>query len=383
MPKTKEMSPWEQNTMKKRKSNNRSFGKACMESFEPRLMLSHHRTLPFGPAVSINVGHSVTTTAEGDFNRDGHQDIIAAGDGLYIVLGAGKGRFYAARQIVSGAVSNPVVADFNNDGKLDIAFNSASGVSVVFGTGRGTFYSPVTAVAGQAGIEGVADFNRDGKADLITNGPNVVKVYLSNGNGTFSSTASFSFGGPNNTGIVADLNGDGNPDLINDDEINNQVDIELGHGNGTFSADGTISTPASTAAQILVGDFNRDRKIDLLDLNGLNNYVDLGTGAATFQPGILFHLINDLYEPALGYLNAGRTLDLALLSTFTGNITVLSGDGTGKLVPYTSIAAGSGHNTTANDDIDGLSVADLNSDGISDLICTRPDLDTINVYFAA
>ena len=103
-------------------------------------------------------------------------------------------------------------------------------VSVVLGNGDGTFAPqrsfsvnpPVYALA-------LADVNGDGKPDLATSSyydPGI-SVFLGNGDGTFGPQKSYASGGGDRSVTVADLNGDGKPDLL-------AKGMVLGNGDGTF-----------------------------------------------------------------------------------------------------------------------------------------------------
>src|SRR5439155_1243222 len=110
----------------------------------------------------------------------------------------------------------------------------------------------------------VADFNGDGKLDLaaIDAGSNTVSVLLGNGDDTFQPALTFTVGTDPRSVAVGDFDGDGKLDLVVADYGSNDVSVLLGAGNGTFQAAlafGAGSRPASMA----VGDFNGDGKPDL------------------------------------------------------------------------------------------------------------------------
>src|ERR1035441_7407166 len=81
-----------------------------------------------------------------DFNRDGKTDlaILNQNDGLSIWLGNGDGTFQAPTAISSVTGFAPVVLDANGDGKADLALCTYSGITVLLGNGDGTFAAPVT-----------------------------------------------------------------------------------------------------------------------------------------------------------------------------------------------------------------------------------------------
>ena len=218
-----------------------------------------------------------------------------------------SGGFYA---------SSIAVADLNGDGKPDLVVtnvgccgNSATGsIGVLLGNGDGTFQTAVTYSSGGYGALSVvvADVNGDGKPDVVvandcitvndcSNG--LVAVLLGNGNGTFQTPVTFSSGGFDAGSVaVADVNGDGRLDLI----VSNQCDFSctkgsigvlLGNGKGSFQTVTTYSSGGRVAGQVTVKDVNGDGKPDLLVANPLDGTtgVLLGNGDGTFQPVVTYN----------------------------------------------------------------------------------------------
>src|SRR3990172_6915383 len=121
--------------------------------------------------------------------------------------------------VTSGAVTQPVLADFNNDAILDFAAISydSSCVWVRMGTGAGNFGTAVKYTTGvnspATGIK-AADFNEDGNMDLITScDNNRIAMLLGNGSGGFGAPTQFTGGSTPRTITVADFNNDGNVDV--------------------------------------------------------------------------------------------------------------------------------------------------------------------------
>jgi len=224
----------------------------------------------------------------GDFPGDGKLDLAVANynDGTVTVLtGAGNGTFSSYASYYSSgsstSTSSPralAVADFNGDGKLDLAVaNYGNGVGapgtvgILLNQGNGTF--PDTATTYSTGGENprsiaVGDFNGDGEPDIAvanyTSG--TVGILLNQGKGTFPATATtYGTGGSDPRGIVVgDFTGDGNADLAVTNNGSDDVGILLGNGSGGFSAATTFSTGSgSEPFGLAVGDFTGDGKPDL------------------------------------------------------------------------------------------------------------------------
>jgi FG-GAP-like repeat/Abnormal spindle-like microcephaly-assoc'd, ASPM-SPD-2-Hydin/FG-GAP repeat len=239
-----------------------------------------------------------------DVNGDGKPDIVISNaDGtISVLLNKGKGTFGTASLITSVAALSPhlnslAIADFNGDGKLDIAVASyypgsySNNLYILLGNGDGTFQAPKTVAAGPqysyTNTLAAGDFNKDGKMDLLItleaqcsssyHGSAAYAFLQGNGNGTFTASSPVCTGGDYPIyPVVGDFNGDGKLDAFIPMEeqygtTSGPAMLE-GNGDGTFNRIGEFYV-GPTGRGAVVADFNGDGMPDIAVLNNNNLYT--------------------------------------------------------------------------------------------------------------
>jgi len=354
-------------------------GSSNLVYFPIRVSLS---STPFTPHHQIS---ALSAVAAGDFNGDGKLDLAIAGndgnnDTVDVYPGNGNGTFGAPIHTVGpqdiGSPVSLLVADFNADGKLDLAFSTFNGDGndspdgyVLLGKGDGTFtqsgsgdfYGYVAAASG--------DINGDGFPDLVTTGsvpaypiPETV-IYLADGLGNFNQSQGFdNIGGAG--AALGDFNGDGKLDLAlagtpTDKGGAGGVWVALGNGDGTFQTPTRYSTPNNSTA-IFAADLNGDGKLDLVT-DGICTLF--GNGDGTFTAGPCTNTDVSGNNMAVGDFNGDGKLDVAILSfssSSTVNVYLGNGDGT-FASPLSYMVPGSAYRV-------GLTTGDFNNDGRLDFV---------------
>ncbi len=400
-------------------ANNCSNSNDC--SFGSMSVLLGNGDGSFQNAVSyLSGGQNTQALAIGDVNGDGKSDVVLAdtcvsnnncqSGQVSLLTGNGDGTFQPATTFSSDATYTRFVtlADINGDGKLDVLAASQSDaggqwqdggvVSVLLGNGDATFQPAFAYASGQhGGISlAVTDLNSDGKLDVvmadecidnyscITGG---VSVYMGNGDGSLQGAVNYNPGGWYALSTaVADVDGDGNLDLLVSEECNNNnscsngvASVLLGNGDGTFKPAVTYDATGQTGYAIVAADVNGDGKLDLLignecAQNNCNNSsvsVLIGNGDGTFQTATEYPT-NGLYVFALATadLNGDGKLDIVTTSECAdgncsnGSLSVLLGNGDGSF--QAPVAYNSGGQYALS-----TAIADLNGDGKSDLVAAN------------
>ena len=250
-----------------------------------RLGLGNRET-PFGEATSYPATSSVLSgLLLADFDADGILDlVVSSSNGLEYWRGQGSGRFGQHGTLDSSgmgtSLEQPGIAqafDWNGDGALDLVYSNfgyggdgylelGAGGNLLYrlGHGDGTFDSEVACPLAW-GI--VGDLDHDHRPDLISSS-SIMGATLSLGiNGCGASKVVPITDWTKQGGVaLADFNGDGNLDVVIDDNL--AIMVHVGDGQGGFPHALTLPAPTPNGqwplGNFLVGDLNRDGKLDIV-----------------------------------------------------------------------------------------------------------------------
>ena len=296
----------------------------------------------FGPPAAYMAGAAANNIVTGDFNGDGHPDLVLGDDrsgsiGLEVLLNDGKGGFNAPAVIPldAGYFDQIVPGDFNRDGKLDLVLSlplipggpSLYGTVVVLGDGQGGFGGRIVS-AGSGGPLAVADFNGDGILDIAVAGMAALQVSLGNGGGSFTAVSGFQLGGQAGGVATADLNHDGHVDIaVAEGSLTDRMDTYLGNGSGDFAVSNIV--PSYGIHGLVAADLNGDGNADLATADVFTNRVSIakGNGLGGFGAAQAFPLLVPV-NPApvdltAGDFNGDGRPDLVTADHGTGGATVL------------------------------------------------------------
>lgn len=301
-----------------------------------------------GDVTSYPAADQTVKIASADLNADGHPDLVAISQGLSmagnvidVYLNNGDGTFAHSTTTGGNAPSALAIADFNGDGHLDLALanssvnDQGSTVSVLLGTGTGTFGAETTYTVG-TGVFGLAaaDFNGDGLVDLAVGQATGAEdayhvVVLDNTGGAFAVTSDVSVPGiterwPGEPVVAAaDLNGDGQVDLVAGAQGDNQVAVLLNQGGGAFSQ--TLLPASFGPAALIAADLDGDGHPDIAEAapyGGTQSTGELaflhGAGDGTFASASFINQSAQPNDVAAGDFNGDGRLDLAVPNESAG-----------------------------------------------------------------
>jgi Bacterial Ig-like domain (group 3)/FG-GAP-like repeat/FG-GAP repeat len=301
----------------------------------------------------------------GDFNGDGKLDIAASDtyNGVIQIFygnGDSMGTFTTGPTYPSDSAASPhpvgiVTADFNGDGKPDLAFVNNTGpenaptgsdVGILINNGAGGFNTvanyPITNAGKVATELTAASLRGNGTLDVVVPvygqcsagscNPQgtAVAIFLGKGDGTLQAESDFQLVNGSTAyfnpyhAAVGDLNGDGKADLAvtiqNVKGVNQGIAVALGNGDGTFqtptllpsSPQNPLFVPPPVPGYVKIADLNRDGHMDLVYTNAVAGSVGVmyGVGDGTFYTPVDFPANRWAWDFALVDVNGDGALDV-------------------------------------------------------------------------
>jgi RHS repeat-associated protein len=338
------------------------------------------------PATQSSTGAATSQIALGDFNGDGKLDaaVVSGTGAVGVMLGTGNGGFAAesGTQTLNAQTANVVaVADLNHDGKPDIVvaggmnnYPYGTAIDVLMGNGDGTFQAPVQyplndvclGCAWSATGLTLADLNGDGFADIVYTTNNTsggsdggeLYTFVNSGSGTFTVPSTNApvaaipgvhSSNPGETVAVADINGDGIPDIVTVEDpvrvdLNNSggqrgISISLGSGDGShFLPPVYVRDPALTDGASPPNDAGDVTGIAIADMNGDGHSDIVTSDSASFSgPGGISVYLN----PGGGGLDVPRFIATPNFSARGLALGDLNGDREPDVVLQNNLAVGS------------------------------------------
>ena len=283
-------------------------------------------------------------------------------DPVFVNLAAGDAHLTAGSPCVDAGTTADSLPAVDLDGKKRVVGSPDLGA---YEYGTRTVVGPNTDYATGAGPVSVAlaDVNGDGKPDLVTANfsANTVSVLLGTGNGAFGTKTDFTVGpGPHGV-AVADLNHDGRPDIVTANYSNNTVSVLPGNGDGTFGAKKDYQVGYGPFA-LALADVNGDGLLDVVTVNllGYSMTVLLNTGGGTLGPYTNYDAGTSPRSLALADVNGDGKPDIILANSGSTTVSVFFNNGSGLFGARADYSVGTAPSC--------VTVADVNGDGKPDII---------------
>ncbi len=349
------------------------------------------------------VAPSVDTLALGDLNADGLPDLVIGGTGeqVHVLLGAGPGAFAPPVSYRAGGLPDALlVADVTRDGRMDVIAGNILGreVAILPGDGLGRLQAETSIPLAWSQTPDVlaADFNEDGKIDLAalnSDGPYIFEC----GGGAPAAANPLDCGprmqfavlpraGPAAFGApllastrcaavamaAADFNLDGHLDVATANRgardafgicFPASLSILLGDGRGGFAPPLDLEVP-DEPDDVAAGDFTGDGVPDLVVAYRENAVV----GLYRVDPGPVIVPVSAVFLASgpsaldVGDLDGDGDLDVAAALPGSRRVAIIQGNGMGQLAYQTECAPGTG---TAS--IGSVAIGDFDGDAVPDI----------------
>ena len=340
------------------------------------------------PANSFAAGTNASKTEVGDIDGDGKPDLVVInGSGITVLRnttpnGANNSTFTQVTFAMAGvAPTHLAVADLNGDGKLDVVVGQAGVARIYMLVNNSSVGTPSFArfdISAFYNITNllVADFNMDGRPDIAATSTtgNTVAIYRNTTTGTSinfsgSPVATINLGFNTNNMVAADFNGDGKPDLAFINNANAQLHLVQNTGANTFSfATQPLITTTLNPKQLAVADMDGDGANDLVVLgSSIVVYRNIST-SSTIEFNYVYFVTDNLPQNlAINDMDGDGKPDIVItgssaLAIIRNSLTSSSFPRTGSATP--ELAESRFYFAPNNG---GLALADFDGDGKPDV----------------
>jgi hypothetical protein len=296
----------------------------------------------FSDAVAVPVGATPHSLSLGDVDGDGDLDLLTANTGgntVSVRRNDGHGAYSGLAEVLVGKGPYKVVlADVDGDSDLDLLTvnTGVATVSVRLNDGSGNFSGGSDPVQGTSAYTlAVGDVDADGDLDFVvsTNIGYSIAVYFNNGAGTFSRVLQPQDLDGAQALVLADVDGDGDLDLLGTSPDNNRVQIGFNNGTGRFGGVGasTWFTVGRVPWSLAVADVDADGDLDVLTGNseGKSASVRLNNGRGGFSGGSEVAVGQAPWSVTMGDINGDGFPDLLTTNGYDNTVTVSLNDGQG------------------------------------------------------
>ena len=223
-----------------------------------------------------------------DVDGDGYDDVVSGSQISFLAavfMNNRDGSFGSLQTRDAAGYSGLALADMDGDGKLDaVRPNRLSGAVGVFkGAGDGSF-APFASASGALTPTAVATarLNADARPDVLVGTGAFLEVYLNDGAGHLLGPTNYPVGGAPRLASTADLDGDGDQDVIVPSRTASNVAVFLNNGAGSLTGTSSVVVPSGSAVAVALGRFDADANIDLAVASTSEVLVYPGLGNGSF-----------------------------------------------------------------------------------------------------
>ena len=327
----------------------------------------------FGRPAEIPLARTPISVVVTDATQDGNPDVVLANAStplLTVLAGRRDGSFERPLSVGAGPAPRSIaVGDFDNDGSDDLVVSGGNELAIFAGRDATLVRQGTTSVRSPS-VLASADLNGDGNLDLLAGRIDepVVSVFAGSGDGTFLAPQEHPIGSPATSFFVGDLNGDELSDVA---AGGNGVSVLFGIEDGTLRAYQSAGGPSGTRA--LAGeDFDADGFVDLAAAHGANLVTVLrNTGEEQFAGAGSYFVGGTPVALLAADVDSDGSTDLVTANRGVNDVSVLLADDDGRFQQQSRIRVG---RMPA-----GLAIDDLDGDGTLDLVTANRGSKTVTV----